>query len=646
MSKLTIKSKFHIGTALIMLLFCAVASTVFYYYLKDLVTEDIYRETEIFIGTADATRKYVKEVLRPKMTAVLPSGAFIPHAMSTTFVGREIMNRLHQRFPDFQYKRTAANPMNPVNQADAFELEKLRWFENQQDAKEWQGLIKKNNRSFYARFRVIKAEKDCLVCHGRPEDAPEAVKKLYGTEGGYNYEIGEVVASDAIYIPVDVSFTRIKEAAWLTFLVALVSLFALTGLFYLLFNRTVVLELKRLLSKFHQISERSENGQEILNNAADDEIEQLTSAFEKTADNLKRTHDELKASENKYRNLFESSRDSILIIDDRTKIIEINGAGIKLFGYKDRSEALSIESYFMLFWDARDASRFHDDILENGFVQGREFLMVNREGRKRTVMVSASKRSDDDGQFTGIEAILRDVSEHRRVEKYLAQTEKLASIGELASGVAHEINNPLGVIKCYANLMSKAAGSDSQLAKDIQIIRKHTDQCQSIVSSMLSFARTPEPKKTKSQIHMVIDEILSVLEHQMNKHSITVERRYDPGVRELTVDESMIRQVFMNLLLNACQAMARGGALVVESSLNDRQKMITLSFTDTGTGIPDKFINRIFDPFFSTKEEGKGTGLGLSVSYGIIKQHNGNITVHSTPGKGSTFTVSLPVDEV
>ena len=643
---MTIKSRFRIGTALIVLLFCAVASTIFYYYLEDLVTEDIYRETEIFIGTADATRKYVKDVLRPTMTEVLPSGSFIPHAMSTTFVGREIMNRLQERFPDFKYKRAASNPMNPVNQADAFELEKLKWFENQKDAKEWHGLIKKNNRSFYARFRAIKAEMDCLVCHGLPEQAPEAVKKLYGTTSGYNYEVGEIVAADTIYIPVDVSFVRIKEAAWLAFLVALVSLFSLIGLFYLLFNRTVVSELKGLLSKFHHITDHPENSAEILNNATEDEFEQITSAFEETAANLKRTHDELKASEIKYRNLFESSRDTILMIDDKTRIIEINDAGIKLFGFNDRKEALSIESYYMLFWDARDASHFHDDILNNGFVQGTEFNMVNREGNKLTVMVSASKRLSDDGRFTGIEAILRDISEKRRAEKYLAQTEKLASIGELASGVAHEINNPLGVIKCYANLMSKATDMDSQQSKDIQIIRKHTDQCQSVVSSLLSFAKTPEPNKTRSQIHMVIDDILSVLEHQMSKGSISVERQYDSRIQELIVDESMIKQVFMNLLLNAIQAMPQGGLIVVQSSLDDQDNVITISITDTGIGIPEKYIERIFDPFFSTKDAGKGTGLGLSVSYGIVKQHNGKITAYSDPGKGSTFAVLLPANEV
>ncbi len=644
MNKMTIKTKFYVGTSVIAMLFCAGAATALYYYLEDIVTEDVFRETEIFIGTADATRTYVKDVLRPRMTELLPAGAFIPYAMSTTFVGREIMNRLKQRFPNFQYKRAAKNPMNPVNQADDFEIEKLRWFDSHRESREWRGLIKKNNRSFYARFRAIAAEPDCLVCHGSPDDAPEAVKALYGTQGGYNYEIGKVVAADSIYIPVDVSFVRIKEAAWMAFLMALISLFTLIGLFYLLFNRTVVSELKGLLSKFHKITDRSENDLEEMQINAEDEIEQLTTAFEKTASDLQQTHDELKASETKYRKLFESSRDAIIIVGESSKLEEINEAGINLFGFKDREEAVSIETYFQLFWDTRDAWKFHHNIQQEGFAQGLEVAMVNRNGKKLTIMASATRRLDEKSRFAGIEAMLRDISEKRRVEKYLLQAERLASIGELAAGVAHEINNPLGVIKCYANLMAKAKCDDRQMLEDVQIIRKHADQCQAVVASLLSFARKPEPKKTKSQIHAVIDEILSVLEPQMQKKSIEVQRQYNSKIQFVTMDVAMMKQVFMNLLLNARQAMPKGGVLTVKTSVDEIKNMVRISFTDTGTGIPEKFIDRIFDPFFSTKGPEKGTGLGLSVSYGIVKQHKGDISVQSEPGKGATFTLFLPLD--
>ena len=645
MAKMTIKTKFAIGTACILLLVGAGVSIALYDYLRDIVTRDIYRETEIFISTADATRTYVKDILRPQMTELLPPGSFIPHAMSTTYVGREIMSRLRDRFPDFLYKRAAQNPMNPVNQADRFELKMLKWFSENRDTPEWHGLIKKNDRSFYTRLRAIYAEAECLSCHGNPADAPEGVRKLYGTDGGYNYRLGQIVAADTVYIPVDVTFERIKETAWLVFLVAFTSLFALVGLFYLLFNRTVVSELKGLLIKFRSIAEHPETDDQSADFTSGDEIEQLKNAFEIAAADLRQAHDKLRSSESKYRLLFETSQDAIIIFDDKTRIIDINEAGIKLFGFHDLREAVSIETSYQLFWDTRDAENFHQTLHRKGFLRETEFSMVDRNGKQLIIMISATRRRDKDRQITGIDGIFRDVTEKRRVEKYLAQTEKLASIGELASGVAHEINNPLGVIKCYANLIAKGQHENSTVLNDIQIIQKHTEQCESVVDALLRFARISEPMKTKIDIHLCIDDVLSMLGHQMIKEGITVEKQFHPDLPSITVDAQMIKQVFMNLFMNARQAMPQGGTLTVRTTMDSLEKRISIAIADTGSGISKKFVDRIFDPFFTTKGPGKGTGLGLSVSYGIIKKHHGEIEVESSPGKGTTFTILLPIED-
>jgi len=534
--------------------------------------------------------------------------------------------------------------MNPVNQADTFELEMLDWFNTNRDRKEWHGVIKKNNLSFYARLRAIYAEAECLRCHGEPAKAPQAVRELYGTRGGYHYRLGQVVAADTIYIPVDVSFVRIKEAAWTAFLIAITSLFSLFALFYLLFNRTVVTELKGLLQKFRNISDPAAAPDNHIAEISGDEMEQLRAAFEHVALDLEQAHGELKTSESKYRLLFESSQDAILIFDKNSKIVYINEAGIHLFGFKNPAEAYSVETYYQLFWDTRDAMEFHKVIQEKGFVQGLEVPMVDRDGRKLIVMVSATEQADENRRFEGVEGIFRDVTEKRRVEQYLAQTEKLASIGELASGVAHEINNPLGVIKCYGNLIAKGQAADSQVYKDIQIIRKHTDQCKTVVESLLNFARVSEPQKGTIDIHTCVEDILAVLEHQMQKGAITIAREYDVSLPQLTVDAQMMKQVFMNLLMNAIQAMPEGGRVSIRTNYKAETNQVVLTFTDTGIGISAKDLGRVFDPFFTTKGAGRGTGLGLSVSYGIIIKHKGEIEVDGAPGKGTTFTIWLPVD--
>jgi signal transduction histidine kinase len=271
--------------------------------------------------------------------------------------------------------------------------------------------------------------------------------------------------------------------------------------------------------------------------------------------------------------------------------------------------------------------------------------MVDRSGSKMTIMISATARWGDAGAFAGITAMLKDVTEMRRMDKYLARTEKLASIGQLASGVAHEINNPLGVIQCYANLIAKSQPPGSQILSDVGIIRKHTDQCRSVVEALLNFSRASEPRKTKVDINSCTEEVVSVLDLQFQKAQCTIEQQFDPSLPEITADANKIKQVLMNLLINASQAMPDGGRISVRTALSTDKKDLTVAIADTGQGIAPEDIDRIFDPFYTTKGPEKGTGLGLSVSYGIIQQHGGHIRVECAPDLGTQFTIHLPVDE-
>ncbi len=646
MRKVSAKTKFHIGAACIILLFCSVVSILIYYQLRSSMTQRIHRETEIFVATADATRTYVKDVLRPRVGGIVTEQSFIPEAMSTTYVGREIMTRLRDRFPDFAYKRAAGNAMNPVNQADEFEQEMLDWFNSHAERREWHGVIQKGGRSFYTRLRAILAEKECLACHGRPADAPKELKEIYGVSEGYGYRVGDVVAADTIYIPVDASFIQIKETAWMVFILAICSLLFFVGLFLLLFDRTVVHELKGVLSTFRGISTGQTPTFEDIPPAAADEFEQIKGAFEQVAEDLKRTHMELRASESKYRLLFENSQDAILIIGDRSRLADINPAGLSLFGLQDIDEARSMETVFQIFWDTRDAEAFFDAALSRGFARGREIGMVDRNGRKLTVIVSATVRKSEKNQPEQIEMMLRDVTEAKQLEKYLAQAEKLASIGQLAAGVAHEINNPLGVIKCYANLIRRQLSSESAVLNDVEVIQRHTDHCKSVVEALLSFARVSEPRKMPVDLNACIEELVAMIMPQAGKGNVKVVKDLCPDLPTVVSDLQQMKQVFMNLIMNALQAMPDGGRLTLTSRVDDDQRHVEVKVVDTGPGIGEKNIERIFDPFFTTKEEGKGTGLGLSVSYGIISRHGGRISVESRPGKGAAFFVHLPIEDV
>ena len=642
MKKITAKTQFRIGTALILLLFCVVASLLEYVSLKKTATQSIYKETEIFITTVEATRTYVKDVTRPRMTELLSDNAFVREVMSTSYVGREIMSRVREQFPEFIYKRAATSPINPINQADAFEQERIRWFAENRDKEQWSGVIRKADQSYFARMKAIYAENDCLACHGDPADAPQAMKDIYGSgKGGYWYNVGDVVAADTIYIPVDVAFSRIKEKAFGVFLIGICSLFILFALFYILFNRTVMSQLKGLIYTFRNISESRADTQKDPKVEYADEVEQLKEAFENAAVSLKQAHDELKASESKYRRLFAASQDAIFICDMQCRLQDINDAGIRMFGFRDRQTALAIETFYQLFKKEKDAVRLWKTVQEHGFVKEHEAVMVNSAGQRMDIIITANLRLGENEQPCGFVGVLRDITEKKRMEAYLAQTEKLASIGQLAAGVAHEINNPLGVIQCYAGLIRKNIQPDAQTLEDLQIIEKHTRNCKAVVEALLSFARVSEPMMTRSDIHACIDDVLKVIGRHMQKNEIQIECRYGPDIPEITFDVQKMKQVFMNLLMNAEQAIGDAGCITITTTLTKDREWLAIDVADDGVGITENDIGRIFEPFYTTKVDGKGTGLGLALTYGIVKQHGGDIIVKSTAGVGSTFTVML-----
>ena len=224
----------------------------------------------------------------------------------------------------------------------------------------------------------------------------------------------------------------------------------------------------------------------------------------------------------------------------------------------------------------------------------------------------------------------------------MAQTEKLASIGQLASGVAHEINNPLEVIRLYANLITKNEGISDQVIQDLSIIKKHTDNCKHIVEALLNFARMSEPEKRNVDIHQCIDEVLAVTEIQLQDRDVQIIKEYGRAIPDVTVDAQQLKQVFMNIIMNAKQAVPEEGRITIRTSMQESDTSLTIEITDTGPGISEQNLERIFDPFYTTKTNESGTGLGLAVSYGIVKQHGGHIEVESQIGQGTTFRIKLP----
>ena len=243
------------------------------------------------------------------------------------------------------------------------------------------------------------------------------------------------------------------------------------------------------------------------------------------------------------------------------------------------------------------------------------------------------------------EKVKEKTEELRATQDFLIQSEKLASLGKLAAGIAHEINNPLTSILINSHLLLERMDVESQSAGNLQLIIDETTRCSAIVKGLLEFARQTPPEKTTVDINQTIRSTLLIIDTQALVHKVIIKRKLAEGLPPVMVDVNKIKQVFANMILNALDAMPEGGVLEIASSVSIDNNYVEITFQDSGRGIPKDSVRKIFDPFFTTKGT-KGTGLGLSISYGIVQQHQGSIEVESEVGVGTKMTVRLPLNQL
>jgi len=255
--------------------------------------------------------------------------------------------------------------------------------------------------------------------------------------------------------------------------------------------------------------------------------------------------------------------------------------------------------------------------------------------------LEAEKRELEEWGATLEKKVRERADEMNRIHAQLFRSEKLASLGKLAAGVAHEINNPLTGILTNSSLLLEDLEADDPRREDVEVMVRETMRCREIVKRLLDFARQTKPHKRPSSINALIDNIVLLVRNQATFRNIAIEKNLSDRVPDVLIDPDQIQQVFINIVLNAAEAMTKGGKLAIRTGLAPDTQSIVVSFSDTGPGISEAMREKIFDPFYTTKEH--GTGLGLSISYGIVEQHGGAINVESTVGQGSTFTIQLPV---
>jgi len=274
-----------------------------------------------------------------------------------------------------------------------------------------------------------------------------------------------------------------------------------------------------------------------------------------------------------------------------------------------------------------------------------KFRLGTTAGDTRVANIAIAPLVTKDFSVIGRLIIVDDITERIELESQLSQAEKLSSIGLLAAGVAHEVNTPLAVISSYAQMLAKQVHGDEKQSGLLDKITRQTFRASEIVNSLLNFSRTSSTEFSNVDLNRVIQDTLTLLDHQFKTARIKVQPDLQPELPPIYGNTGKLQQVFLNLFLNAKDAMPAGGTLMISTS-NGHQVQVKVS--DTGTGIAQEHIHRIYDPFFTTKNKPKtghsgGTGLGLSVTYGIIQEHAGKIRVASAPGQGTTFIMEFPM---
>lgn len=367
----------------------------------------------------------------------------------------------------------------------------------------------------------------------------------------------------------------------------------------------------------------------------------------------KRIEDELREANEFFMNLIESSVDGIIAADMKGNIFIFNKGAETLSGYK--AEEVIGKIHITQIYPGGIAKEImkrlrSPDYGGVGKLLPTQFNVVNKEREEIPIQISATLIYNGAGQEVASVGIFTDLRSRLLMEKKLQEThlqlvssEKMASLGKLAAGIAHEINNPLGGILIYSSLMMEDLPEEDPKRGDLARIVQETGRCKEIVKSLLEFARQTEPKKEPTDINRAINDGLFFLVNQALFHNIRIVKNLDPFLPFVRGNSGQLKQVFMNIIVNAAEAMHGNGTLTIATSPSPDRKTVWIEFADTGEGIPEENFSRIFDPFFTTKDVGKGTGLGLATSYGIVQDHGGTINVRSKVGLGTSFIIELPI---
>jgi len=333
-------------------------------------------------------------------------------------------------------------------------------------------------------------------------------------------------------------------------------------------------------------------------------------------------------------NVVESMADGLISVNREKKIVTLNRKAAEFLGAKE--EDLKNKEISMAF------GINIDNLLkeQGGVLRDWELRVSNKEGTQIPLSLSAAPLKDENEQEMGSVLLLRDLREIRDLQERVRRSERLASLGRLAAGVAHEIRNPLSSIRGFAQFFQNRFKGQEKEQEYAAVMVREVDRLNRVITELLDFARPKEPHRESHNLQEILEQTLKVLEPELARRNIGVEKKLDASLPRILADRDQLSQAFLNLMLNALESMEGEGKLRI-SLESEGASALTISIADTGKGIPPEDLERVFEPFFSTKR--KGTGLGLAIVHQIVENHKGQIRVESREGEGTTFRITLPI---
>ena len=348
---------------------------------------------------------------------------------------------------------------------------------------------------------------------------------------------------------------------------------------------------------------------------------------------------------------------TIVAINEKGLVTLINRKGTEVLGFEENE--LIGKNWFDLCVPERLRQKRKETFAavmagETKEIEDYENIIVTKSGEERIIDWHNTTLTDEKGHIIGTLSSGEDITLRKQTEAEMIKTEKLTSLGQLAASVAHEVNNPIAGILVYVTLLIKKYNDQNIQSESTerQLVKMKTEleRTSRIIKNLLDFSRQSEPNIRPIEVNATVEAALQLVDHQISLESIELVKKLDPNLPLINADFDKIQQVLINIILNATQAMSDGGTLTIATSLVEGTEIngavkntVRIDITDTGVGIPEENISKLFTPFFTTKEKGKGVGLGLPVVHGIIKQHGGRIDVESKPNQGTTFSLYLEV---